>query len=474
MKSNLTKPDTDSPNAVADAKTIGKLMALSLIVGILAGYGALVFRMLIQNVDTGMFGTALNFMSGGNQTLRFWLIPLIPAFGGLVVGIIGRYLAPEVYYTGIPEVIEAVDSDKWRHRHRTVWAKLLSSSITLGTGGSAGREGPIVMVGSSFGSAVANLLRLPLNQSKILLAAGAAAGIGATFNAPVAGVIFAIEVLTHSFRLISVMPIIMATVSSTIIFRLYRGAVPPFTISDKAIADVSSLDPTILLMFVVVGILGGIVAFGFLKMLFHTDNFFDRMKMPTFMKPALGGLLVGIIALSMPQSPDVVTAGKPAILGVGYETIVGFFETIPAVETLLVLLVLKLLATALTIGSGNSGGSFAPSLFLGAALGGTITALFHRYGYDMGGIENIFLMAGMGAVVSGVTLAPLSTFIILFEMSEHYEVLFPVMISSVLAAYVVKRLGGVSVYGLRKRDEVVKGQDPFENRKTLRLTRKDI
>lgn len=447
------KPGAPDGKPSADTRAIGRMMLHAIFVGVLAGYGALAFRWLIRHIDARAFGNVLGFASGGDEMLAFVLLPLIPAIGGLLVGIIGHFFAPEVYYSGIPEVVENMVSDKKSLKHRTVWAKLLSSSITLGTGGSAGREGPIVMIGSSFGSVMGTALKLPADYCKILLAAGAAGGISATFNAPIAGVIFAIEVLTKSFRLVSVMPIIVTSVTANFVFRLNEGDIPMFRINAPEHIIRTFVHPEVILTFILTGLVAGLLALMFLKMLFYTDGVFDRLKMPTFLKPAFGGLLVGVAALSVPFLNVAGATNKPVVLGVGYETVESLFYKIPALEILFIILVIKFIVTALTIGSGGSGGTFAPSLFMGAFVGAIITKLLALSGYNVAGMEGIYIIAGMSAFVSGITLAPLSTFIILFEMSQHYDMLFPLMISSVLSAYLVKHFGGVSVYNLKLMKE---------------------
>ncbi len=287
---------------------------------------------------------------------------LLPTAGGLLVGLIVTRFAPEVKGSGIPEVMEAVAQRGGAIRIRVVLAKAAAAAVTIGSGGSAGREGPIVHIGSAIGSACGQLLEVSARRLRTFVACGAAAGIAATFNAPIAGALFSIEVVLGDLGVASLSPIVISSVVATVISRHHLGDFPAFKVPAY-----SSVHPAELLLYAGLGLAAAVVGVAFIRLLYGIGDRFDRSPIPPWLRPAVGGLGVGLISLALPH-----------VFGVGYETINAALSERLDLALLIALVGAKGLATALTLGSGGSGGVFAPSLFMGATLGAAWGQIAHR------------------------------------------------------------------------------------------------
>jgi len=275
---------------------------------------------------------------------------LMPAIGGLLVGPIVTFFSKEVKGHGVPEVMESIILRNGVIRPRVVLAKIVASSICIGSGGSSGREGPIVQIGSAIGSTVGQWLQVSPEKMRTMVAAGAAGGIAAAFNAPVAGALFAIEIIVSDFGVMQFSPIVISSVTSTVVSRYYLGNYPAFIVPKYSLVS-----PWELFFYAGMGILAGLTGLLFIKLLYKLEDVFDDWSFPNYLKPTIGGIFVGIIGIFF-----------PAIFGVGYEGINKALVGNLAWEFLLILLILKIIATSFTLGSGGSGGIFAPSLFIGA------------------------------------------------------------------------------------------------------------
>ncbi|MFQ5740596.1 MAG: chloride channel protein [Acidobacteriota bacterium] len=403
-------------------------MPTALVVGVGTGFGALFFRWLIKTMNTLAF-------SGGKQVLEFlgpYYVALIPAAGGLVVGPLIYWFAREAKGHGVPEVMEAVALKGGRIRPVVVLIKTLASATCLGTGGAAGREGPIVQIGSAFGSTVGQSLRMSDDRIRMLVTCGAAGGIAATFNAPVAGVIFALEVILGEFAIRHFSAVVVSSVTASVIAQVFLGNAPAFEVPQYALQN-----PWELVLYVVLGVLAGVVGVGFIRMLYWTEDLFDAWRFPEYMKPALGGLGVGLIGVYAPQ-----------IFGVGYETIGQVLHGQLLFSTL-VLLFLKMLATSLTLGSGGSGGIFAPSLFMGSMLGSAFGGVASRLLPGLVAPSGAYALVGMAAVFAAAAHAPITAIIILFEMTGDYRIILPLMLSTVISVLLAGRLETESIYTLK-------------------------
>jgi len=396
------------------------------LVGVGAGAGALLFRWLINFFKQLAFG-------GGATVLQFlgdYYVVLIPAIGGLGVGPLVYFFAREAKGHGVPEVMEAVVLRGGRIRPVVAVVKALASSLCIGTGGSVGREGPIVQIGCALGSTLGQKFLLSEERIRTLLACGAAGGIAATFNAPVAGVFFAMEVLLRKFSTDVFSMMVIAAVTSSIIGRAFIGDVPAFEVPPYSLSS-----PWEFFFYTLLGLLAALVGTAFIYLLYRTEDLFDGWKCPEYLKPAVGGLGVGIVGFYAPE-----------IFGVGYETIERSLRGEIATALMMALVLAKLLATSLTLGSGGSGGVFAPSLFLGSVLGGSFGKLVHQWLPDITASSGAYALVGMGAVFAGASRAPITAVIILFEMTGDYKIILPLMFATAVSTLVSARLSKESIY----------------------------
>jgi len=407
------------------------------IAGAVGGFGAIGFRKLILAVAqlgwgnvTGMEGKDLLSMA---LVTPFWLKILIPSLGGLLVGIIVFFFAQEAKGHGVPEVMEAVALKDGRMRTRVVFAKAFASAICIGSGGSVGREGPIVQIGSAISSALGRWVKMSGERLRILVACGAAAGIAATFNAPMAGALFSLEIILSELAALRFIPIVVSSVIATALSRHYLGNYPAFEIPPYDLLHHSEL-----LLYLILGVLAGVVAFIFIRLLYGMEDFFERWNLPEFVKPAIGGSIIGCIGIFFPQ-----------VFGVGYESITQALHGEIFGVMLLGILVAKILATSITIGSGSSGGIFAPSLFMGAFLGGAFGQIVHVLFPSTTAAPGAYALVGMGAVVAGTTRAPITAMIIIFEMTANYRIILPLMFACTIGLVVSARLSRESIYTLK-------------------------
>jgi CIC family chloride channel protein len=404
-------------------------LGLSVLIGVVSGLGAVAFRWLINNFQTLFFdggGTILSFMGD-------WYIILIPAAGGLLVGPIVYFLAREAKGHGVPEVMEAVAMKGGRIRPRVAIIKSLASALCIGSGGSVGREGPIVQIGASAGSTVAQWFKLPEESVITMVACGAAGGISATFNAPIAGVLFAMEVIlgrvvTHRLSYVVISSVIADYVAHGFLGTARAFIVPEFRISS----------PWEIGFYAILGILAALTGVFFTKILYWSEDIFDKIKFPEYLKPVVGGLLIGVIGL---YSKD--------LFGVGYEGIQSALSGQLALNVLLLLFGLKIAATSITIGSGGSGGVFAPSLFLGAMLGTAFGTIVNSFFPDIAASPAAYGVVAMAAVFSGAARAPFSAILIIFEMTGAYSIILPVMISVGVSTVLARHLSRESIYTLK-------------------------
>ena len=429
------------------------LLVMAVVIGISTGLAAVVFIRLIAFIQTFFYG-------GGEKILpelgRLWLI-LIPVIGGLLVGPIIVKFAPEAKGHGVPEVMQALILRGGRIRPRVAIAKIITSALCIGTGGSAGREGPIVQVGSALGSSIGQWLHLSDARIKNLVACGAAAGIAATFNAPIAGVVFAIEVLLSEIQVTVFGNVVVSAVAASIVSQIFLGARPAFEIPGYVMQS-----PWEILLYVILGLLAALVGIFFIRMLYYTEDVFDRLAIPEWLKPATGALLLGILAFCYPYvgtisyiSPNDMALGLPIsenyphIFGSGFLFLEEVLQGRVPFFLLFLLIFLKPLATSFTLGSGNSGGVFAPSLFTGAMLGGSFgylaMHLFPNLNIEIGA----YALVGMAAVFSAAARAPLTSMLIVFEMSNDYRLILPLMAAGMVASTFAQWLHSDSIYSLK-------------------------
>jgi chloride channel protein, CIC family len=424
--------------------------------GVAGAAGAILFRFLIRFFQAFFFespAAVVDVIRAGlfvdptdplrlARELPWWLCVAIPAIGGLVVGPLIHFLAREAKGHGVPEVMEAVSLRGGVMRKRTAAVKILGSAITIGSGGSTGREGPIIQIGAVMGSAIGQWLRVPARQLRTIVGAGAAAGIAATFNAPIAGAIFAVEVIVGDFAVAQFSPIVIASVVATVISRYFLGNYPSFAVPDWELVSPFELVP-----YMAMGVVSGLVGVAFIRTLYGCEDLFERSPIPEWMQPAVGGLLVGGIGYLAPN-----------VFGVGYETIGLALEGKLTAAFLGVLLVAKLLATSITLGSGGSGGVFTPSLFLGVTTGGIIGHFVHGWFPDATATSGAYALVAMGAVVAATTHAPIMAILMLFEMTQSVTIIPPLMAACVVSTIVSMLFQRDSIFTLKLRQ---RGIEPF-------------
>ena len=422
------------------------LMGTALIVGIGTGIGAVLFRYLINAASWIGYEWIPNVTSNWGKAY----VVFVPAIGGLLVGLLVYYFAREAKGHGVPEVMEAVALKGGRIRPRVAIVKSLASSICIGSGGSVGREGPIVQIGSAIGSSIGQALNLSDERVSNLVACGAAAGIAATFNAPIAGVIFALEIILGRFTVRHFSSVVIASVSASVIGRVALGDTPAFAIPFEY--GINSLWE--FLFYPILGILAAIVGVVFTRSLYWTEDIFDNWKgFPEWGKPAVGGALIGILALVYPLATftqPLTWVRMPQVFNVGYEVIESALANDLLFFVAAALLILKLIATNLTLGSGGSGGVFAPSLFLGAMLGAAFELGVNRIFPGISAPPGAYALVGMAAVFSASAHAPITAVIILFELTGDYRIILPLMLTVVIATLVSQWLmHGESIYTLK-------------------------
>ena len=408
-----------------------RLTLLAVLVGLVAGFASILFKLMIQFFQN-LFWRAESIMSAV-ASQPWYLTILIPAAGALLISPLIYYGAREAKGHGVPEIMESLVFRGGRIRTKVVAIKALASSICIGSGGSVGREGPIVQISSTIASSIGRLFRIQERGLRTLVAAGAAAGIGATFNAPIAGAIFAVEVLLGEFGVYSFSPIIVASVISTLTSRLVSGDFAAFTVPKYTLISVWEIGPYVLL-----GIVSGLVAILFIKVLYFFEDKFDALRLHPLIKPILGGILIGVIGLKFSH-----------IFGVGYESIDACLTNNLGFWLALVLVFAKILSTSLTLGSGGSGGIFAPSLFLGAMTGNVIGSFFHQSFPSSISSPGAFSLVGMGAVVAAATHAPITAIIIIFELTNDYKIILPLMLSCIIASLMTVGVHKESIYTMK-------------------------
>ncbi len=418
------------------------LIFTSMIVGIGAGVGAVIFRYLIRGVEWVGYEWFPSITTSWGKVY----VVIIPAIGGLLVGLLVFHFAREAKGHGVPEVMEAVALRGGRIRPIVAGVKALASSLSIGTGGSVGREGPIVQIGSALGSTIGQALRLPNDRIRNLVACGAAGGIAATFNAPIAGVFFSLEVILGEFSVANFSTVVIASVTSSIIGHAAFGDIPAFSIPMQY--QIDSLWEFAL--YPLLGFLAALVGIVFIKLLYASEDLFARWKAPEWFQPAVGGALLGALALTYPLVSGVTWERIPQVFNVGYDVIDSTLQNQMTFKVVLVLLILKMLATSLTLGSGGSGGVFAPSLFMGAMLGYAFGSGVNAVAPFATAPPGAYALVGMGAVFAAAAHAPITAVIILFELTGDYRIILPLMLTIVVATLISSRLlKGKSIYTLK-------------------------
>ena len=406
------------------------MLILAALLGFLAGFASTFFRWMIEFFESIFSIEGFSLAGIPPQTYPF-LLPLMPMVGGFFIGLICKYFPNAVKENGVHKVMYAVALNDGKVRKRTIASCAVTSSITIGSGGSAGREGPTVQIGAAVGSTIGQLLHLSTDRMRVLVGCGAAAGIAASFNAPLAGVLFSLEIILGDFAIHTFSPIIIASVIGTVTGRALEGNEVTFNVPVHELVH-----PAEIIFYLILGILCGIVARLFTFIYFYVQQIFEeKITIPGLYKPAMGGLIVGMISIFMPQ-----------ILGNGYDVMEQALTGQMFWGLAFLLVFMKIMCTSITLGSGGMGGIFAPSLFIGAMLGTAFGSSIHFIFPTLSASAGTYSVVGMGAVAGAVMQAPLTNILMLFELTNDYTLILPIMATCIAASYTYQRFTKQSIY----------------------------
>ncbi|MBS0248517.1 MAG: chloride channel protein [Proteobacteria bacterium] len=424
------------------------LSILALIVGVVTGLGAVAFRAIIALIHNISFLGVLSFQYDSNQFTppSPWgaLIILVPVIGGLIVVFLVNNFAPEARGHGVPEVLDAIYYKEGKIRPVVAAIKTIASAFSIGTGAAVGREGPIIQIGSTLGSTLGQFITVGPWQRITLVAAGAGAGIAATFNTPIGGVMFAIELMLPEISARTFLPVALATGAATYIGRIFLGIAPAFHVPSTMILNGQHPPVLALVLFALLGAIIGLAATLFIRTLVLAEDTFPKIANP-YLRHVVGMLMVGGLMYAL-----LVTQGHYYIEGVGYATIQAILQNnIVGVTLLLGLFFGKLFATTVSLGSGASGGIFSPSLFMGATLGGAFGAVVTMI-HPVHGIDIVTCaIIGMAAMVGGGTGAAMTAVVMIFEMTRDYEIIMPIIIAVAVAIGVRRLLSRENIYTIK-------------------------
>lgn len=413
----------------AESRETVELLVLAVFVGLLCGFATAGFTGLIEEVSLVFLPFA--WLQDLPPLTRALIIVLAPTVGGLIVGPLLQIFASEARERGVPAVMEAMAERGGVMHPRVAIVETIAAVITLGSGGSAGREGPIVQVGATLGSATGQLFGLGTARLRTLVAGGAAGGIAAIFNAPLAGVFYGTEVLLGEFEARSMSAIVLTAVTASVVIRAIKGNNPAFSVPSYTL-----ISPWELGLDVILGVLAGMVGVAFIVALYAVEDSAHLIRLPVWAKPGLGGLAVGLLGLAYPLS----LLPYPAIFGPTYVPIGTAVAGQLGLGVLVALLGGKLLATAFTLGSGGSGGVFGPSLFLGAMLGGAFGTVAHALLPGVTAPAGAYALVGMAAVLGAAGHAPITGIMLAFELVNNYQMILPLMVTTVIAFLVARFL----------------------------------
>jgi chloride channel protein, CIC family len=468
-----SKSDTgDSSRGLSLRDEEIQMNCIAIVIGIIAGLGAVVFRFTIWAAQEVFFGKTLN---PGNVEFELIGVPnvfgilsflgparflLLPTIGGLLVGAIVILTTSEVKGHGVPKVMESMLVRGGKIDPKISVYKTVASSLAIGSGGSLGREGPIIQIGSAAGSFFGRFV--DQKYTRTLVAAGAAAGIAGTFNAPLAGVMFSLEILLAEYYLQNVIVVVLASVMSTAVARTILEFTPnPGVRAFLVPVDYQMVTPVVEFpLYIGLGFLIGLSGAAVVKMLYGTEHVFERLDLPEYVKPAIGGLLLGttvLISTVVLHEPALTSADW--LFGVGYATIHSAIAGDLTLKIILVLAILKLLAFSFSVGSGSSGGVFSPGLYIGAMIGGGFGIIASMLFPGTAG-PGAYALVGMGGVFAATARAPLTATLIIFELTGQYTIILPLLVVTVIGSVVTQRLlNRGTIYTEKLRDKGITVQE---------------
>ncbi|HVX78294.1 MAG TPA: chloride channel protein [Bradyrhizobium sp.] len=441
------------PKRLSGQRRIGllPLCGLALVIGAFTGLGAVVFRALIAFVHNLSYNGKLSFLYDANvsEGVSYFgdFVVLSPVIGGLLVVYLVRRFAPEAKGHGVPEVMDAIFYTHGNIRGTVAVIKALASAVSIGSGAAVGREGPIIQIGSALGSAFSQLIGLSTQQKITLLSAGAGAGIAATFNTPLGGVLFALEILLPEVSNRTFLPVVVATGAATTIGRILIGPSPAFAVPDVQFPMVATFNLQEAAAFVLLGLLCGVAAWAFIRLLVVMEDGFPKLADNEYIQNIVGMTIIGLMMVALSR-----LFGHSYIDGVGYSVIQQILDHKMTAPGLLALLfILKLLATTISLGCGASGGIFSPSLYLGATLGAAVAAVTSQILPHSGVSPSSAAIIGMAAIVGAGTGGVMTAIVMVFEMTRDYAIIIPVIVAVALAAGVRRALIGETIYTVKLR-----------------------
>lgn len=446
----------DSRRPVEALQDLGFLAVVAL-VGLAGGASACLFRLITKALSSILYGHGDDNIAGVTELGAVGRV-LVPAMGGAVAGAIGWVAARQKGGHGLPEVMEAVTLKRGVVSLSATLTKAFAGLVTIVTGGSVGREGPIVQVAAAIGSRVGRVLRRPERQLRVLTAAGCAAGLAAVYDAPIGAVLFVAEVVAGSFALEVLLPVMVASVFATAVTRTIFGAEPIFRVPGFAL--VSLFDSA---AYAVVGLLAGLLGSAFLRLLDRGERLFARLDLARPLAGALGGAVVGVIGLTLPQ-----------VYGNGFEATSEILDGRFGAAMVLTILLAKAITTTATVGSGAPGGVFTPTLLLGACLGCAMGQLVHVALPAVTGPPGGYALIGMAAALAATTHAPVLSTVMIFEMTGNYTIVLPLLLATSLAVLVSRRLEKRSVYTRELARRGVAWEGSIEERLAQGVTARDL
>jgi CIC family chloride channel protein len=427
------------------------LCGLALIVGVMTGFGAVALRWLIGFFHNAFYSGTFSIFYDANVTegpSRFgdWVF-LSPILGGLVVVFLVQRFAPEAKGHGVPEVMDSVFYKRGNIRGQVAIVKSLASALSIGSGAAVGREGPIIQIGAALGSAFSQFIKLSTAQKITLLSAGAGAGIAATFNTPLGGVLFALEILLPEVSNRTFLPVVVATGAATTIGRILIGPAPAFVVPDIQLSLAQALGMQEAIAFVLLGILCGVASWAFIRLLVLMEDGFPKLPGNAYTQNILGMAVIGLMMVVLTRF-----FGHPYVDGVGYGVIQSTLDNQMTSAGLLALLfALKMLATTISLGCGASGGIFSPSLYLGATLGGAFAVAMGAILPHAGLTVPSAAIVGMAAVVGAGTGGVMTAIVMIFEMTRDYAIIVPVIVAVAIAAGIRRALIDETIYTIKLR-----------------------
>ena len=402
------------------------MLMIAITIGVTAGFANILFRTVTEEVHELIFVHGHELLRIGEGGWRQFLLPLIPMTGMVLLIPLSLLFPGQVNGYAFTKFLRKVNIEGGIIKFRTIIIKIISTALTIGTGGSAGVEGPIATVGGALGSQVGQFFKVSGNRMKVYIAAGCAGGVGAMFNAPIAGVFFAAEiVLLGTYEISSFSALVISSAMATVVSRGYYGESPAFPIPNYHLVNPVAEIPLYILM----GIIVGVLAVVHTRFFYAVRDYFAKLPIHPQVKPIIGALIIGSLAIFFPQ-----------IMGDGYEYIGEVLSGHGIIWIMIALIFLKIFATAITLGSGGAGGVFAPALFIGAVIGGAFGAIANHYLPGLTASPGAYAAVGIGAFLAASTHAPLTAIFLLFEMTGNYLIIIPIMLSSIIGTMVANRL----------------------------------